>query len=139
LFSTVTLISAHFLASSSAIAFWASTLFFSVPTISAYSSALFFLASTSTENTFSSSSSLDTTSAVSLSLITPVSNFSLSLISYPSFYDYMLLKSLINSKNDFGVACTSLLSYSNSISAYLPTTLNEYGMKLMIESLNSSD
>jgi len=74
---TSSAILAHFLFSAVAMSFFSSTFSFSTPTIAACSSAVFLAASTSMEEILRFSSSLETISAVSVSLTTPVSYFSL--------------------------------------------------------------
>ena len=135
--STSTLILLHFSDSIFAIALCASTFSFSTPTIAACSSADFFFASTSTAITFRSSSSLATISPVSFSLRTPTSYFDFDYSSSSFFFPSIALKSLISSKNDFGVVYTYLLSCSKIIAENSFTVLNENGMNLVIESRTS--
>lgn len=88
---------------SSAIAFYASTFSFSPPTIIACSCASALAASTSIAVTLIVSSNSVTIAVVSFSFTTPFSYFSSYLSRAPCFYPSIPLKSLINSKNDFGV------------------------------------
>jgi hypothetical protein len=101
--STSILITAHFSASTLAIAFSFSTLLFSFPTISANASASDFLASASICFSFTSISMTATFSSVSLSFIRPVSYLSIlpskSLLLFYNIFE----NKFISSKNDFGV------------------------------------
>jgi len=94
---------AHLLASILAFSDSASTIAFSLPTVSAKESASFFFISASTYLTFTSSSMIATFYAVSCNLIRPVSYLSYCFSSACFFLFSILLYKLISSKKDFGV------------------------------------